>query len=592
MGSPEKGLLRRIFAAAKSFTKHLNEIDKNSAHDDEQDIVNRAKQAQSAFIARQIRKSPDFIKENYKKHLSTDVAQEGWNNNKPMYGSNLTPRLKDVFKKHGWKMALSPVMPLLWSEIASDFGRAIADSYNESHSPEYKNKDSGPAKLNKNFKPNPAYKAKLKASTSMETGRSTTRAIFNFSTMYFSKAGIKETAIAIALAYATLKLTAAGVDALVEFSYWNKDWKNLLVDTGQVASGIRDQIVTELYGDDPSKYPAKEVIDQAVAEQVYNSDKLNDNKGQFGTAVGVDFPIILGKFMACVIPAYVCGAHLVQRWRAWTTGKITNEWLKYKSAFKIKHAYTNIDNPDQRIQEDIDKITEFGVDMATEGLETGLTLASFFPILYAMGSINPAWFGGPDVQIDGFMTYGAALYAALGTGALAYLARNRPEITRHKKRAEGNFRANLNSNHNQAEQVGLAGGEERERDVLKEQFRDVNAATGRNIRNITGIKMFSTAHSNMGGLITPYFVAAPLYFSSIMDFGTMDQAAGIFRRVENGFAFIQNKIPQIAEVQASFMRLGQVMDAIELTKYEEQERLYYAKMRENSQTPKPATPSA
>lgn len=51
-------------------------------------------------------------------------------------------------------------------------------------------------------------------------------------------------------------------------------------------------------------------------------------------------------------------------WRSWLTKKIINQYLKNKTNYlEISRIYKDLDNPEQRIQEDIDKIVESSLEL-------------------------------------------------------------------------------------------------------------------------------------------------------------------------------------------------------------------------------------
>ena len=60
-------------------------------------------------------------------------------------------------------------------------------------------------------------------------------------------------------------------------------------------------------------------------------------------------------------PAWLLDLYLMQRfiinWRVWLTDRLTGDWLSDKSYYRGRFIDETIDNPDQRIQHDIDVFT-------------------------------------------------------------------------------------------------------------------------------------------------------------------------------------------------------------------------------------------
>lgn len=325
----------------------------------------------------------------------------------------------------------------------------------------------------------------------------------------------------------------------------------------------------------------KQDADFIFAQEVLQSSEVTNNTSHLLTDIPKDFGIMLGKFLGYILPAFYTAEHLALRWQTWMTGKLSNEWLKYKSAYHIRFGHTNLDNPDQRIQENLSSITSFVVDGTTDGMQNALKLAVFLPMLGAMGSFNPAFLGGPDIQIDNFLTWSALGYAAIGTGLLGALSWSLPKLNRDAQVTSADHRAAMISIHTQPEQIALMKGEKQEKGILKNAFNRVIDVKKRIINKSMQIRAFNSIHANVGSYV-PFLLAAPQYFAGILSFGQVSQAMGIFRTVEGSFEFVKNMIVPFANFKAGVDRTAQLVDALELCRYEELERQYY--MREAEAT--------
>lgn len=338
--------------------------------------------------------------------------------------------------------------------------------------------------------------------------------------------------------------------------------------------------------------PLHSQIDTLLAQDVLNAGGVQKNTGYLMGSIPGQFGLLLGKFLAYALPSFYTAQHLALRWQTWMTGKMCNEWRKYNAAYKIKFRHTNIDNPDQRIQENLLNITDFVVSTTTEGMQNALQLAIFLPMLAAMGSFNPAFLGGPDVTINNFLTWAALGYAAVGTGVLGAIAYKLPSLKRRFQEANGSFRAALMSLHSQPEQIALARGDEQEKEILKEKHAPVVDVSCEYINMNTKMLTFNSIHSNIGAYI-PLLLAAPQYFAGIINFGQVSQAAGIFRRVEGSFEFIKSNIAAFSGFKAALDRTAQLTDALELARYEELEKRYYQQLSEQQASisaPPPVVP--
>jgi ABC-type uncharacterized transport system fused permease/ATPase subunit len=632
------------------------------------------------------------------KHIGYASARTGWENDAPMGESPKLKQLKAVFNKHKTNAPLMMLSPILWSDLVVDIARVYKPNKDSALVPRYKHSEYLDDVLK--FKPDPALKARLEASTSMDTKRSFWGSFFKVIGMYWTKAGAKEVAIATGLAAATLYGSKVSVDVLAEFSHWSREFNDFFVGMGNTSQAVKTTLIDSLkiafdvesyatniellqsivgnsaydltnvdfnsaissirarpemieslktaventFGSlsldtfaDPNnveqlntilnnigfhpehqaailenvssfvqvKSSAVDIIekiqsqfrhvnfesldeagieeinkqlDYLMATNVINASSVEKNMLHLFTKVPLEFSSLVGRYLLYLLPSIYAAEHLALRWQVWTQGKLSNEWNKYNAAYNIKFKHTNLDNPDQRIEQNMAEITSFVVDTTTDGMQNALKLAAFLPILSTMGSFNPAWVGGPDIQINNFMTWTALGYAAVVTGVIAGIAYKLPSIRREMQRTTANLRGTLRSIHSQPEQIALTEGSDIEKTLLKVKQKPMIDADIKNINVMTGIRGANGFINNAAGFI-PLFLTAPMYASGIMTFGQTSQAASIFRTVENSFEFFKRLIPSFASFKAGLDRQAQFIDAIELSKYEMLERDYHKRMR-------------
>ncbi len=294
----------------------------------------------------------------------------------------------------------------------------------------------------------------------------------------------------------------------------------------------------------PGVDPGDPLYARAYGQALFDLPVMQEQFQNLVRALTVDFPVIVAKFVASVAVSFTAGAHLGLRWRKWVTGKIANEYLADKAFYKIKHIYNNVDNPDPRMSEDIDNLTDGIITVGTQGVKSVLSVGLFLGLLLTFPNVNPAVLGGPDIEIKGYL-FGAALFwAALGTGAIGAITATLPKIMRQKKATEGTFRAGLIAVNESAEQIALNNGEESEKQVLRHQFEDVTVIAKQEIKKKKNLLMVNSVLGNMGNTI-PWIASAPLFFTGTVSLGQIGQAAQAFRSVENGLSFIQHILPRL-----------------------------------------------
>ena len=97
---------------------------------------------------------------------------------------------------------------------------------------------------------------------------------------------------------------------------------------------------------------------QSVASGIGSGDEAVKNSGKDGFW----FSILVFSIMAAMhVARIMLDLFMMQRfmlaWRAWLTDRLTGDWLDGKAYYRARFIDDTIDNPDQRIQTDIDIFT-------------------------------------------------------------------------------------------------------------------------------------------------------------------------------------------------------------------------------------------
>ncbi|MEM9903965.1 MAG: ABC transporter ATP-binding protein/permease [Cyanobacteria bacterium P01_D01_bin.44] len=270
------------------------------------------------------------------------------------------------------------------------------------------------------------------------------------------------------------------------------------------------------------------------------------------------FLFVYAGIIVAVIPIIVVYRYvrlkLALRWRKWLTEHFLERYFANRAYYELdsNSANTEIDNPDQRITQDIKSFTTVTLSFLLDILDSVLTLVSFTAILYSIS--KP-------------LTLGLLIYALMGTLIAAITGRKLIKINYDQLRLEADFRYSMVHVRDNAESIAFYRGEDLERQQVNQRLLTA-------IRNFdlliiwqSLIDLFQYGY-NYFTRIVPYVIVAPLYFAGETDFGTFTQASIAFRQVLGALSLITNRIEEIAEFAASINRLGafyEQMDAPEAT---------------------------
>ncbi len=254
----------------------------------------------------------------------------------------------------------------------------------------------------------------------------------------------------------------------------------------------------------------------------------------YGVLIITAIPILVGyRFTRLKLGLY---------WREWLTKSFLNDYFKDRSYYELdsNSAHTEIDNPDQRISEDIRSFTAVTLSFLLDVLDTILTLLSFTAILYTIS--KP-------------LTYGLLVYATLGTGIALIAGRRLIKINYDQLRLEADFRYGMVHVRDNAESIAFYRGEQQE-------LQQVNRRLAKVIDNFnlliiwqSLIDLFQYGYNYFTRVI-PYVVVAPLYFTGKTDLGTITQAYIAFSQVLGALSLVTNQIQEISSFAAGVNRLG------------------------------------
>jgi len=302
-----------------------------------------------------------------------------------------------------------------------------------------------------------------------------------------------------------------------------------------------------------------------VIYNYWNRDFFNSLQGKNETAywhlLG-KFCLIAGSYIIVAVYYLYLRQMLMIRWRRWMTDTLLRRWLNNRTYYLLQLADYGTDNPEQRIEQDINSFTQATVNLTVGLLGSVVTLFSFTLILWSVsGSISFA-VAGQTITIPGYMLWAAILYAAVGT-YLAYRL-GRPLVGIHfvQERLNASFRFGMSRLRENAESIAFYGGEADENRRLDGAFDKVWRNWFQLMKQTKRLTWFTSFYGQAASVF-PFFVAAPRYFSGAIALGQLTQIADAFSSVQSALSWFVEAFTQLAEWKASVNRLIAFVDAIE-----------------------------
>ena len=273
----------------------------------------------------------------------------------------------------------------------------------------------------------------------------------------------------------------------------------------------------------------------------------------------------------CVLATFWVGLKVYQtylnqwlqiRWRRWMTGRYLGDWLHDANHYRMQLLGDAADNPDQRIAEDTQRFVEQTLALGIGLLSSVVTLASFVVILWGLSNEAPLHLFGNDIEIPGYLVWGALIYALLGTVLTHLIGRPLVGLNFQQQRYEADFRFNLVRARENAEQIALLRGEPAERSRLLSRFAMVVENWLGIMSRTKKVTAFTSSYAQ-AAVIFPYVLVAPAYFAGKIQLGGMMQTASAFGSVQDSLSFFISSYRTLAEWQSVVQRLSGFEASIE-----------------------------
>ena len=250
------------------------------------------------------------------------------------------------------------------------------------------------------------------------------------------------------------------------------------------------------------------------------------------------------------------------RWRRWMTDHYLSRWLDGANHYRMQLKRDAVDNPDQRIAEDVKSFIEQTLGIGVGLISAVVTLASFVVILWGLSEAAPLHLFGNDFSIPGYLVWGALIYAVIGTALTQWIGAPLVDLNFQKERREADFRFNLVRVRENGEQIALLRGEPAEHERLSARYGAV-ISNWYAIMSRTKRLVFFTGSYDQAAVIVPHILIAPAYFAKAVALGGMMQTAEAFGSVQSSLSFFVTAYRTMAEWRAVVARLDGFETSIE-----------------------------
>jgi len=285
---------------------------------------------------------------------------------------------------------------------------------------------------------------------------------------------------------------------------------------------------------------------------------LNNQSGEMTSALaGKDADRFWKSVRACLgilafaVPIYAFYYYMrdafANKWRRWLTSRFLDGYLQGRKYYELGSG-GEIDNPDQRISEDINTFTGRSIHFLLIFLGSMMQLVAFSAVLWSISRL-----------LVGVLV----VYALVGTVVALYVF-GAPLIQLNfwQLRREADFRFGLMRLRENAESIAFYRGEAQERAQIDSKFGKVFTNFSRLIRKQRSLNLFQRGFSQLT-LVLPSVILADGVLSGQLEVGRAIQAAGAFAAVLGAVALIVDNFESLSRFVAGIDRL-QALSALVL----------------------------
>lgn len=290
-------------------------------------------------------------------------------------------------------------------------------------------------------------------------------------------------------------------------------------------------------------------------------DALQDhNAPAFWHSMGLLFFSIVLIVAVMVLRSYLEQA-LQIKWRKHLTDDLVGRWLRGQTFYRIERDNL-VDNPDQRVTQDITEYGRLMISLSLDFLTNLGTLGSMGWILWqSAGSVSFS-LDGSAFTIPGYMFWVAIVWGILQTGVTHLAGHKLSGVTVEQHKVEADFRFALAKVRDASEQIALYRGESVEQQRLWRLFDEIRRNWFDLMRFHVFLNMASGGFSIISVLV-PVLALAPKVLSGETSIGTLSQDIAAFSATAGAIAWFARSYSELFNLSAVVQRLTGMNAAID-----------------------------
>jgi vitamin B12/bleomycin/antimicrobial peptide transport system ATP-binding/permease protein len=251
-----------------------------------------------------------------------------------------------------------------------------------------------------------------------------------------------------------------------------------------------------------------------------------------------------------LLNAYINGSFTIH-WRQWLNDRTVTEWMDHQGYYLGRFAQPSVDNPDQRIQQDVTSLVSTTLSLALGLVSAVVSMYEFTGILWNL-SASMTVFGTEVPRAMVFLVY---LYVLVATTFAIWIGRPLIALSFLNEKLTANYRYMLVRLREYGESVALYRGEPVEQRGLLSSFAAVIANAWAMLWRGLKFDGYNLSVSQVA-VIFPFIIQAPRLFSGAIKLGDVMQTSQAFGQVEGALSYFRSSYDSFAGYRAVLDRLS------------------------------------
>jgi len=254
---------------------------------------------------------------------------------------------------------------------------------------------------------------------------------------------------------------------------------------------------------------------------------------------------------------YYVQQSFIIHWRQWLNERLLGAWLDRQAYFRTQYLQDPLENPDQRIQQDITMFAQSSLALSMGMVNAIVSTIAYTLILWNLSG-TLTLFG---VDIPRGMVFMVFLYVLVATVFAIRIGRPLILLNFLNERFSADYRYALVRLREYAESIAFYAGEKVEGMLLRNRFAQVIGNAWAIVRRALRFEGFNFVISQTAAVF-PFLLQAKRFFAKDITLGDLVQTAQAFGTLQNNLSFFRNAYDDFASYRATLDRLNGFTSAI------------------------------